>query len=392
MKNQKTVFGDKKAQGFALRNKSELLIVGTTVISLNLLSMPVDAATCGDASTSTTTCSLGTFDPTVNDNLAGAAVVSDGSTITLNSTGSSVASGDSGEGVPGSHSTAAYSIADLVNDKDLANQFSVLLGETTTSNGVTIYTPTDVKKDDWSSNTVNMFNPVGNNQYVNTRFGTVSNGELDIDLSTIPSMTMAAKQSALAYADGTTGNASTVVWKSSNSINVYAFSQDIGTSHAANVNVTTFNAATVNVTDSSGTTTYTFDPADNAASLTQLQNLITQLNSLVASGDLTQTQYNDYINQAITTTSETVTYYLKTLTQSASDEIATNSGNMQIMSAVGANATAILASGATLSHHLEGAGTGTAVDNTNAAISAKDGATAEIQQGGILTGDFTGFV
>ncbi|MQR01262.1 autotransporter outer membrane beta-barrel domain-containing protein [Glaciimonas soli] len=148
-------------------------------------------------------------------------------------------------------------------------------------------------------------------------------------------LTIAAKQTALTYADGTGVAASNIEWDSQNRIDFQVWTP------APSTAIGTFSN---NVTQFAGTFTAFDGSTHTVTDPTSLQTYNTWLVTEVQAGALTQAQYNAAITQAIPTTTSIATY--NNWTDGAAhpnDAAAVAPSPLNVMRAVGANATATVA-------------------------------------------------
>lgn len=166
--------------------KYQKICAGTTFITLNVLVISADAAV-RDCTTVAGVCTLGDYDPTVNNTVLS---VTGGATITLSGNNSVIQKGRDGSGDgDGRGSEAAfaspaegwgahglYYVENLNHSVAIGNAsttlgqlYSVKLKTTTDANGnISIES---AQKDDWKSVKTEMYFEVGDQQYISTRLG-----------------------------------------------------------------------------------------------------------------------------------------------------------------------------------------------------------------------------
>ncbi|MDN7472521.1 ESPR domain-containing protein, partial [Burkholderia orbicola] len=192
----------------------------------------VHASTCGNgaAVANGATCALGSFSPTVNNDLVGATTVSGGDRVGLTGAWTG-ATGDMG------YTLTPLGSASVVSGNP--NQPLLSIGGKTQSvstpdsitgshASVATYDSGAFAASSAGSTNVPVYHDVNGNQYVNTRIGTVerSGGTLDVsigDPAGAPTaagnaITMAPKQTDLFVADGTGTAQSVINWNSRNQI------------------------------------------------------------------------------------------------------------------------------------------------------------------------------
>lgn len=321
----------------------------------------------------TTAAVIQPFDPAKNDNKVGVFCVCNGSTQSLTGL-PQFAPGKSGE--------VQVTIGELrdqgklVTDNNLLGQARLSLGaqdftisvpnedqrsysnfQTYNTAALSNLTPVD------SSTVVTDFEEVKNQQYINTRVASVSNGTINVQLGTDGASTvengweMAAKQSRLF----TASNKGNMNWDSDNRITFTATQIPAVSRWGINVdNLVTYNGA-FSVTTRYGETTR-FD----VTSLSDLQNYNDWLIEQLQNGQLNTADYNTEFNKAVTLTSGLVVWGVNT--PDDDDEAFLPIGERVVLSADGANAHATIEAGKTLE-----------VANANGgAMRADNGATATI--------------
>ncbi|MBZ5792041.1 autotransporter outer membrane beta-barrel domain-containing protein [Burkholderia contaminans] len=343
------------------------------------------ASTCGNgvAVASGGTCALGSFSPTVNDNLAGATTVSGGDRVSLTGAWTG-ATGDMG-----------YTPMPLGNTSIISgnpNQPLVTLGGKTQSVGtpdsitggrtsVATYDSSAFVSSNAGSTVVQVYHDVNGNQYVNTRIGTVANsgGTLDVSIgnpANAPAaagnvITIAAKQTDLTYADGTGSAPSVINWNSRNQIwfitgDYLASGGPVG---SVELDVPTY-AGTFTAFDGSRWT------VTDAASLAAYNNFLVHS---VQNGALgSQAAYDNAFGQAVTFATQTFEYANNV---SPDDKNALPRNYPTAMHGTGANATLHIGKDGQIDFR------GSNTIDASAAVVAENG--AYFINDGRLSGDFT---
>ncbi|CAB3761212.1 membrane protein [Burkholderia sp. MSh2] len=343
------------------------------------------ASTCGSgaAVASGGTCVLGSFSPTVNDNLVGATTVTGGDRVGLTGAWTG-ATGDMG-----------YTLMPLDTTSIISgnpNQPLVSLGGKTQSVGtpdsitggrtsVATYDSSAFVASSAGSTDVPVYHDVNGNQYVNTRIGTVANsgGTLDVSIgnpANAPAaagnaITIAAKQTDLTYADGTGSTPSVINWNSRNQIwfitgDYLASGGPVGSiqldvpSYAGTF--TAFDGSTWTVTD--------------AASLAAYNNFLVRS---VQSGALgSQAAYDNAFGQAVSFSTQTFEYANDV---SPGDKNALPRNYPTAMHGTGANATLHIGTDGQIDFR------GSNTIDASSAVLAENG--AHFINDGRLSGDFT---
>ncbi|WP_423370243.1 autotransporter outer membrane beta-barrel domain-containing protein [Burkholderia sp. LMG 32019] len=343
------------------------------------------ASTCGNgaAVASGGTCALGSFSPTVNDDLAGATTVSGGDRVSLTGAWTG-ATGDMG-----------YTPMPLGNTSIISgnpNQPLVTLGGKTQSVGtpdsitggrtsVATYDSSAFVSSNAGSTVVQVYHDVNGNQYVNTRIGTVANsgGTLDVSIgnpANAPAaagnvITIAAKQTDLTYADGTGSAPSVINWNSRNQIwfitgDYLASGGPVG---SVELDVPTY-AGTFTAFDGSRWT------VTDAASLAAYNNFLVHS---VQNGALgSQAAYDNAFGQAVTFATQTFEYANNV---SPDDKNALPRNYPTAMHGTGANATLHIGKDGQIDFR------GSNTIDASAAVVAENG--AHFINDGRLSGDFT---
>ncbi|CAG2261637.1 membrane protein [Burkholderia sola] len=343
------------------------------------------ASTCGDGATvaSGGTCALGSFSPTVNDNLAGATIVSGGETIGV---------AGAWTGVPGDpgYTLTPLGSATLVSGNP--NQPLVSLGGktqsvstpdsiTATHTSVATYNSAEFTASTAGSTTVPVYHDVNGGQYVNTRIGTVDStgGTLNVSIgnaadapdATGNGISIAPKQTDLTFADGTGAAKSVVNWNSRNQIwlgtgDYLASGGPVG---QLQLDVPAY-AGTFTAFDGSRWT------VTDAASLAAYNDFLVRS---VQSGALgSQAAYDTAFGQAVTFSQQTFQYANNV---SAGDKNTLPIDHLSVMHGTGANATLHIGKDGQIDFR------GTNTIESSSAVLAENG--AHFVNDGRLSGDFT---
>ena len=312
------------------------------------------------------------FDPAKNDNRVGVFCVCNGSTQSL--TGLP-------QFTPGKSGELQVSIGELQDQGRLVTDNN-LLGKERLSLGAQDFTVSVPNEDHRSysnfqtyntaalsnlapvdsSTLVTDFEEVKNQQYIDARVASVSNGTINVQLGTEGASTvangweMAAKQSRLF----TASNKGNMNWDSDNRITFTATQIPAVSRWGLNVdNLVTYNGA-FSVTSLYGDTT-----DFNVTSLSDLQSYNDWLIDQLQNGQISSADYNNEFNKAVTLSSGQVVWGVNTPDE---DEAFLPIGERVMLSADGANAHATIEAGKTLE-----------VANANGgAMRADNGATATI--------------
>ncbi|WP_244563382.1 beta strand repeat-containing protein [Pantoea rodasii] len=312
------------------------------------------------------------FDPAKNDNKVGVFCVCNGSTQSL--TGLP-------QFIPGKSGEVPITIGELQDQGRLVTDNN-LLGKARLSLGTQDFTITVPNEDHRSysefqtyntaalsslapvdsSTQVTDFEEVKNQQYINARVASVSNGTINVQLGTDGASTltngwdMAAKQSRLF----TASNKGNMNWDSDNRITFTATQIPAVSRWGLNVdNLVTYNGAF------SVTTLYGDSTSFNITSLTDLQNYNDWLIEQLQNGQIASADYNAEFNKAVTLSSGLVVWGVNNPDE---DEAFLPIGERIVLSAEGPNAHATIEAGKTLE-----------VANANGgAMRADNGATATI--------------
>ncbi|WP_175971342.1 autotransporter outer membrane beta-barrel domain-containing protein [Burkholderia sp. BCC0322] len=357
--------------------------VGAVLAALSASSTYASTCGSGAAVASGGTCALGSFSPTVNDNLVGATTVSGGDRVSLTGAWTG-ATGDMG-----------YTPMPLGNTSIISgnpNQPLLTLGGKTQSVGtpdsitggrtsVATYDSSAFTSSVAGSTVVQVYHDVNGDQYVNMRIGTVANsgGTLDVSIGNpvnAPAaagnvMTIAAKQTDLTYADGTGSAPSVINWNSRNQIwfitgDYLASGGPVG---SVQLDVPTY-AGTFTAFDGS---TWT---VTDAASLAAYNNFLVRS---VANGALgSQAAYDNAFGQAVTLSPQTFEYANNV---SPGDKNALPRNYPSAMHGTGANATLHIGKDGQIDFR------GSNTIDASAAVIAENG--AHFINDGRLSGDFT---
>ncbi|KUZ15025.1 autotransporter outer membrane beta-barrel domain-containing protein [Burkholderia diffusa] len=343
------------------------------------------ASTCGDGSAvaSGASCALGSVSPTVNDNLAGATIVSGGDTVGVTGAWTGAA------GDPG------YTLTPIGNTTIVSgnpNQPLLSLGGKTqsvstpdtitdTHTSIAAYNSSAFTASTAGSINVPVYHDVNGNQYVNLRIGTVDNtgGTLNVSIGNPANapdaagnaISIAPKQTDLTFADGTGTAKSVVNWNSRNQ--VWLGTGDYLASGGAVGNLqldvpayagtfTAFDGSTWTVTD--------------ATSLAAYNDFLVRS---VQSGALgSQAAYDTAFGQAVTFSKETFQYANNV---SAGDKNTLPIDHLSAMHGTGANATLQIGKDGQIDFR------GTNTIASSSAVLAENG--AHFVNDGRLSGDFT---
>ncbi|MDN7847305.1 autotransporter outer membrane beta-barrel domain-containing protein [Burkholderia seminalis] len=343
------------------------------------------ASTCGSgaAVASGGTCALGSFSPTVNDNLAGATTVSGGDTVGVSGAWTG-AGGDPGYTLTPIGSTTIVSgnpNQPLLSLGGKTHSVSTPDSITGTRTSVATYDSSAFSASTAGATEVPVYHDVNGDQYVNTRIGTVaaSGGSLNVSIGNAANapdaagnaISIAAKGTDLTVADGTGSTTSTVTWNSRNQIQFTTgdYLADGGAVGSRQLDVpayagtfTAFDGSTWKVTD--------------AASLAAYNDFLVRS---VQSGALgSQAAYDSAFSQAVTFSQQSFQYQN---TVSAGDKNTLPIDFLSVMHGTGANATLQIGKDGQIDFR----GTNTIVPSS--AVLAENG--AHFINDGRLSGDFT---
>ncbi|MBJ9595569.1 autotransporter outer membrane beta-barrel domain-containing protein [Burkholderia seminalis] len=343
------------------------------------------ASTCGSgaAVASGGTCALGSFSPTVNDNLAGATTVSGGDTVGVSGAWTG-AGGDPGYTLTPIGSTTIVSgnpNQPLLSLGGKTHSVSTPDSITGTRTSVATYDSSAFSASTAGATEVPVYHDVNGDQYVNTRIGTVAatGGSLNVSIGNAANapdaagnaISIAAKGTDLTFADGTGSTTSTVTWNSRNQIQFTTgdYLADGGAVGSRQLDVpayagtfTAFDGSTWKVTD--------------AASLAAYNDFLVRS---VQSGALgSQAAYDSAFSQAVTFSQQSFQYQN---TVSAGDKNTLPIDFLSVMHGTGANATLQIGK----EGQIDFRGTNTIVPSS--AVLAENG--AHFINDGRLSGDFT---
>ncbi|WP_287910046.1 ESPR domain-containing protein, partial [Acinetobacter sp.] len=332
-------------------NKCSAITGGLSTVLLAssiAISMGVSASTCGDGTTVATggTCDLGIYNPRDNDGKVGQMIVTNGDTATLTGNASNIESGKE------SYTWVAAQDVQFTGD-DPSGQESLNIGQKDqavavpdpiTGNNFTVatYDSNKIVAGDWGTTSIRVGVDVGDDQYIDGRFATVSNGGTlivnigDTSQSTQASMNnifMHAKQTELVKAE----QGGHVEWVSKNHIEFgddYTYSGGINTG-----------AFTAKVPNYAGTFTgfdgknYTVTNVDELKAYNEI------LISALQAGTLTsQEAYDAAFNQALLGyTDKTFTYEY---TVTPGDDATQAQGSRTSLHVTGSGSTATIKNGA----------------------------------------------
>jgi autotransporter family porin len=322
------------------------------------------------------TVTLGAYNPQANDALFGATIVNGGATVNL--VGPQLfAAGD--DGTRQTSIGALQLLGRIVSGLEWVG--APRLSPGSQNFGVTIPDPiTGGKRVTSTFATANLVDlaptaltttvpdvvNVNDAQYINMRVGTVNSGTMNVNIGTVGALstastngwTIAAKQSTLFLADGTTAATSAVNWQSNNRITFTGTAAAPTVPQSFNTTFVSTYGGTFSVTTLDGVTTS--HTVNNAADLRTYNDfLIAQLQS----GNLDPTQYTTQFNKAYTSATKQTVYTITA--DDPSDEVAQPIGDRIVIRASGANATGTIATGAKLE----------VVNSNNGAVRAEGGGT-----------------
>ncbi|RQR51800.1 autotransporter outer membrane beta-barrel domain-containing protein [Burkholderia sp. Bp9140] len=377
--------GTSRRAGRTAARRSSLHVAALGAALAALSAGSAYASTCGDGSAvaSGGNCALGSFSPTVNDNLAGATAVSGGDTV----------------GVAGAWTGAAadpgYTLTPIGNTSIVSgnpNQPVLSLGGKTqsistpdsitgTHTSIATYSSSAFAASTAGATNVPVYHDVNGSQYVNLRIGTVDNtgGTLNMSIGNPANapdaagnaISIAPKQTDLTFADGTGTARSVVNWNSRNRIwlgtgDYLASGGPVGN---VQLDVPTY-AGTFTAFDGS---TWT---VGDAASLAAYNDFLVRS---VQSGALgSQAAYDTAFGQAVTFTQQTFQYANNV---SAGDKNTLPIDHLSAMHGTGANAMLQIGKDGQIDFR------GTNTIASSSAVLAENG--AHFVNDGRLSGDFT---
>ncbi|WDR89326.2 autotransporter outer membrane beta-barrel domain-containing protein [Burkholderia ambifaria] len=377
--------GASRRAGRMAARRSPLRVAALGVALAALSAGSAYASTCGDGSAVTGggTCALGSYSPTVNDNLAGATTVSGGDTVGVTGAWTSAA------GDPG------YSLTPIGNTSIVSgnpNQPLLSLGGKTqsvstpdsitgTHTSIATYDSSAFAASTAGTTNVPVYQDVNGNQYVNLRLGTVDStgGTLNVSIGNPANapdaagnaISIAPKQTDLTFADGTGSAKSVVSWNSRNQIwlGTGDYLASGGAVGQVQLDVPTY-AGTFTAFDGS---TWT---VSDAASLAAYNDFLARA---VRSGALgTQAAYDTAFGQAVTFTQETFQYANNV---SSGDKNTLPIDHLSVMHGTGASATLQIGKDGQIDFR------GTNTIESSSAVLAENG--AHFVNDGRLSGDFT---
>lgn len=365
------------------RTSLRVAAVGAALAALSAGSAYASTCGSGAAVANNGTCALGSFSPTVNDNLVGATTVSGGDRVSLTGAWTG-ATGDMGytqmplgstSVVSGNPNQPLLSIGGKT--QSVSTPDSITGGRTS----IATYDSGTFSASSAGSTDVSVYHDVNGNQYVNTRIGTVerSGGTLDVTIGNPAgsptaagnAITMAPKQTDLFVADGTGSAQSVINWNSRNQIwlgtgDYLANGGPVG--HVL-LEVPTYAGSFTAFDGSAWTVT-------DAASLAAYNNFLVHS---VSSGALgSQAAYDSAFNQAVTFTTQSFGYANNV---SPGDENALPMNYLTALHGTGANATLHIGKDGQIDFR------GTNTIDSSSAVLAENG--AHFVNDGGLSGDFT---
>ncbi|KAB0635513.1 ESPR domain-containing protein, partial [Burkholderia latens] len=344
------------------------------------------ASACGDGSSvaSGGSCTPGSFTPTVNDNLAGATRVASGDTVGVTGAWTSQNEGDAGyTRVPFGTTTVVSGNPDqpLVSLGGKTQSVSTPDSITGTHTSVATYSSSAFTASTAGATNVPVYRDVNGDQYVNTRIGTVdrSGGTLNVSIgnpANAPAaagnaITLAAKQTDLAFADGTGSTPSVVNWNGRNQVWFTTGDYLASGGPVGNLQLDVPNyAGTFTAFDGS---TWT---VSDAASLAAYNDFLVRS---VQSGALgSQAAYDSAFSQAVTFAQQNFQYANNV---SAGDKNTLPIDHLSAMHGTGANATLHIGKDGQIDFR------GTNTIESSSAVLAENG--AHFVNDGRLSGDFT---
>ncbi|VWD31028.1 membrane protein [Burkholderia lata] len=365
------------------RTSLRIAAVGAALAALSAGSAYASTCGSGAAVASGGTCALGSFSPTVNDNLVGATTVSAGDRVGLTGAWTGAA-GDMGytqmplgstSVMSGNPNQPLLSIGGKTRSVSMPD--SITGGRTS----IATYDSATFSASTAGSTNVPVYHDVNGDQYVNTRIGTVdrSGGTLDVSIgnpagsptATGNAITMAPKQTDLFVADGTGSAQSVINWNSRNQVWLGTGDYLANGGPAGHVllevpayagSFTAFDGSTWTVTDE--------------ASLAAYNNFLVRS---VSSGALgSQAAYDSAFNQAVTFATQSFGYANNV---SPGDENALPMNYLTALHGTGANATLHIGKDGQIDFR------GTNTIDSSSAVLAENG--AHFVNDGGLSGDFT---
>ncbi|MFG1349883.1 autotransporter outer membrane beta-barrel domain-containing protein [Xanthobacter autotrophicus] len=301
-------------------------------------------STCGDGNPPAGgICTIQPFSPTVNDAQVGATVVTGNDVVTLQGP----LAFESGSGgavgrqplqnftIISGASTLSDPVLDLGGQTQAATYTDPVTGAVRTVN---VYGSAGMSTSPFGSTSVANIEGVGDNQYIDARIATVDSSGGTLNVSVAGDMNIAAKQTTLVKVDGTGSASSSVVWTSSNTIGLFGVTMPADAQDSVTTDSVPGWPTTVALPDGTSVT---------INNLADFQAFNAQLITLVEDGTIDQVQYDSLIAQGANLQSATVVYQYSPVPPQG-DDIYQPVGLRTVMEATGANASATLASGATL--------------------------------------------
>lgn len=314
------------------------------------------------------TIALEDLDPKRCDGTACTTTVSQGASVTLIGSGTQIQRGITGNGGAVSLSTllargqivAGQEYADSGNPASLVVNIGTRSQTLVVSDPITggtrtvsVYDNANIADSFATGLGVNSYSIITNTavegqQYVDTRIGQVdrTGGTLNVNLgnggvsdASGNSINMVAKNSSLFVADGTGSAPSSVVWQSSNKVNM-------GSVTSAVLGGSTTNTATFAFSAYSGTFTAFDGSSHTVSNAAELRAYNDFLVSRLQTGQLDPASYESQFKRAYSNTSRSITYTNGPADRS--DEVYTPIGSRAVIRATGRNASGIIAEGAVL--------------------------------------------
>lgn len=332
-----------------------------------------------------------TYDPTTHDGRVGVTTVDNGASVILQTPNVSASF------KPGNGPAAAQqeTLRDLLNqghatdpsnyiDKEIValgpNTTPLAVPDPITGGAISIQTYDSskfVSQGTVGDKTVNVYDGVGNEQYINMAIAEIQStgGSLTVEFgdgssdhtSAANKLNLAAKQSILFDVNGQGGATSQIDWTSNNRINFFgAYIQPPGVSNYTVNNIATF-AGRFNVKTLDGK-----NHLQNVSNVSELKEYNDWLIQELKNGNLDPYSYEELFNRAITTESYTMSYeHLITYAGNENDEIFQPFGNRIIINAYGVDAQVNIES------KLEG-------QNASSVVQLSDSAKLNVESTGVL--------
>jgi outer membrane autotransporter protein len=311
---------------------------------------------------------IGNFNPQDCDGTACATTVSNGDVVTLSGAGTQISKGETGSG-------GAVSLADLyargqiisggqyadpnnpaslvVNTGNRSQTVIVPDSITGGTRTVSVFSNSNIVDtfatgDAMSSYAISTNIAVNDQQYIDTRIGQVdaTGGTLNVNIgnggasdASGNAINMIAKNSSLFTADGTGSNASTVVWQSSNKVNMGSVATAVKSGGANSTAGFRFSEYTGSFK--------AFDGSSHAvSSAAELQAYNDFLVGKLKTGELDPAAYEAEFKRAYQDSNRSIVY--ANGPADLNDEVYQVVGDRSIIRATGANATGVIAEGAIL--------------------------------------------